>query len=159
MTRALLILTIYATSVCCVSCGNPSDQELLDRFRANSDDFRLLVSMLQEDADITRLTSENVFMSNDSNRVLPVERLAKYRWLMKKLHLDGGVHRDTVSSIRLIANSPMSRLWPTVEKSYLFSSDPSCRIVQATDDLNQTNNQEPVCKAINAQWYIRYETW
>jgi hypothetical protein len=153
----LLILFFLMISAGCVSI--PSDNEMERVFNANYAEFLQLSRMLEEDADLARLTWEgSVFMSNQSDRVLTVQRISAYRQLLSGLGLKGGVHRDDSSTVRLIVSYPVIG-WPTEEKSYVVSPGAKEPLFDNLDSLRYGTGNVQAYKRLGEHWYLSYARW
>lgn len=142
----------------CTSPGHPSDKEMMQRFSIHKADFVRLSVMLEEDKDIVRMTSDEIFFSGES-REIPRERLLEYRNLLKKLELDTGIHRDNVKSVRLIASSKGFPI-PNSEKSFVYSTEDVSPLVESLDHLGSDGKQLPVFKELEKDnWYLVFESW
>ena len=142
----------------CTSPGHPSDKELMQRFSIHKADFVRLSVMLEEDKDIVRMTSDEIFFSGES-RAIPRERLLEYQNLLKKLELHIGIHRDNVKSVRLIASS---NGFPTrnSEKSFVYSTEDVSPLVDSLDNFGSDGKQQPVFKELEEDnWYLVFESW
>ena len=158
-TTTFLLLAALTLVASCGLGAHPSDQALEQRLRSDEADFNRLVAMLKEDSDIVRLGEDFVFLSEDSNRLIPKERLDEYRRLFRKLGLEAGFHRSG-SKLRLIASSK-GMIIPNSEKSYVFSADELSPLVDSLERVIRDNrgDQPPVFKRLYGNWYIYYESW
>jgi hypothetical protein len=143
-----------------LGCGYPSDRELEKRFYENRTDFETLGSMLVEDIDIRVLDQDNIFYKGDSPRVISGERIEKYRRLMKKLRIDGGIARDYDGSASLIVKYK-GILIHTSGKGYYYSTGEVTPIVESLDEVirNERDDTRPTFKRIEGNWYLVYESW
>lgn len=154
------LLTIIVLVVGCSVNPHPTDQMLEQRLNSNQADFDKLVGMFNEDRDIVRLDYNYVFLSEDSNRNIPKERLDAYRHLFKKLELEGGFHRDGNNVIRLIASTG-GMFTANSEKSYVYSRNELSPLVDSLDRVikNDRGDQSPIYKKLHSNWYLYYESW
>jgi hypothetical protein len=158
MMKLGFILIFVTLFVVCI-LNYPSDEVLEQRFHSNKTEFEKLITMLNEDRDIVRLSFDNVFYKGESSHEVSEERLYEYRKLFKKLKLNAGIYRANESSVRLII---FKRGWLTnSEKSYLYSSIEPSIIVNSLDDIikNDPGNRRLVHKKIQDNWYLYYESW
>lgn len=155
-----LILAFLILIIGCGAFKHPSDTDMKQKFLSNKEDFFKLVKMLEEDKKIVRLDYEDVFYSDNSRGKISEEKLNEYRSLLRKLKLEAGIHRDNISSVRLIASTNRLSL-SNSEKSFLYSIDDVSPIVESLDQeiANDYGDHPPAYKKIDNNWYLVYESW
>lgn len=87
------VLLAIASLASCKALAHVSDEVLIEKFHSHQADFEKLVTMLEEDRGLVRLTADRVFFKNDTTSISN-ERLAEYRRLLKLLTLTDGITRD-----------------------------------------------------------------
>jgi len=156
------VVMAIAFLLCSISCStsHPTDYTLEQNLRLHQADFDKLVSMLNEDKDILRISDENVFFNEHSKHALPQERLNEYRHFFKKLELEGGVHREGNNTLIFIASN-RGLLIPNSGKTYVYTLQPPSPIVDSLDDIikSKTGDQTPIYKRLYGHWYLAYESW
>jgi hypothetical protein len=143
----------------CDTVAHPSDAVLIERFYRHQADFEKLVTMLDQDRDLVRITAKNVFLEKGATRQVPKERHDEYRRLLELLQLNGGIQRDKDGLI-LIA-SLKGIIIPNSSKSYLYALTEPSPLVESLDHVvsNNRGDQRPVYKRISGNWYLDYESW
>ena len=154
----VLVSLLLMTS--CSGAFLPSDKTLEERFRSNQAEFEKIIGMLNEDNDVVRITSKYVFLSENSTRQLPKERLDEYRRLMKELKLEGGIQRHDSERVLLIASASGIAL-PNAGKCYAYSLKEPQPIVESLDELikGSSGDHSLVYKKLRGNWYLCYESW
>ena len=124
-----------------LSCrsSHPSDYALEQNLRLHQADFNSLVSMLDEDKDVMRISDRYVFFKEHSGRVLPQERLAEYRRLFKKLQLEGGVHREGDDTLIFIASN-RGVVVPYSGKTYVYARQQPSPLVDSLDNIIKSDS-------------------
>jgi|SRR5207253_7033743 len=91
----LLFLISLTTCDCVVALQHPTDNVLLDNFRAHEEDFNTLIKMANEDSHVVRIASDFTWLDSNYNWPRPEaepgfskERWEKYRSLFKVLQLE-----------------------------------------------------------------------
>ncbi|MGH9949343.1 MAG: hypothetical protein ACRD6X_19390 [Pyrinomonadaceae bacterium] len=158
MNRIAGIFLVLIFALNCSYRGHPDEAELRRTFDEHKPDFYMLARMLDEDAEVVRISNENVFYGGTDERELSEDRIAKYRQTLAELGIENGIHRDNPTSVRFIASSK-GLLYPTSEKSYLYTMEQPKPVVESLDALVSSQKQSPVYSKIEDNWYLVYESW
>lgn len=156
-----MILVLLCFLVGCSGNPHPSDTTLEDNFRANEAHFEELLSMLNEDSRVVRISKRSAFLGSGADPRLPTERLDRYRELFRLLKLDAGVHRQDENTIRFVASSVENIFSGYSSKFYLYSTVEPSPLVESLDEVIKTKpgKHPPVFKKLYGNWYLGYESW
>ncbi len=143
-----------------IGCSFPSDRELESRFYENRTDFETLGVMLVEDKDVVVLDQDHIFYNGDTPKPISTERLARYRGLLAKLRIDGGIARGHDGSTSLIASYNGFPIRSS-GKGFYYSTSNVSPIAESLDSVirNDRGDTKPTFKRIEGNWYLVYESW
>lgn len=106
----MLPLALLAT--CRQRDAHPSDQQLLEEFRANRSAYSELLAMVREEPRVTRVANDFIWIDGfgsvtegERGRYLSDARLKRYRALFGELNLESGVIRYADGSVGFLRSS------------------------------------------------------
>lgn len=158
LNRYVCMLVAVILMAACGAGSHPPDEVLIERFNSHQADFEKLVTMLNEDPKLRRLTLERAYL-DPGGAPLPKARMAEYSRLLKLLHLQDGVTRD-YQGLHLIA-SHRGGVVPNSGKSYSYTLKEPSPLVDSLDAVIRQNSadQRLIWRRIAGNWYLSYEKW
>ena len=149
----------------------PSDQYLEDNFRANRADFERLITIIQEDNQLIRVSKNGelpdiAYQKNEN--IISKERLNEYQSLLNKVNVlnirvdrDNKIDNSNFSKIEFLVYE--SKGWMLgmggTYKYYIFTQQPPERLSDSLDKLKSSGNEGFAYKKISENWYFCLDIW
>ena len=154
----VILFSITAVLLGCGRLNHPSDQELIDNWRAHKSEFQQLLQMFIADKGLGRVAPDFTRPENPINVGVTQERLKAYRNLFNTLGLSAGVEgydeKETIwfhASTQGLAVSGSS-------KGYAYLSKKPVLLVENLEKYWSTDGKSfTAFKLIEGNWYLYFD--
>jgi hypothetical protein len=152
LTSTLLLFDHFV-----INHRHPSDADMIKKFYKHKAQFEELREMLLADKDVRGVNLKRIVLVNE-NKNIPEERIMKYRTLLSKLDLNGGV--GVSANRKNISFTSSLNGWAThnSEKGYMYTDIPieSTSIFSGLDTFKPHEIHSGV-RLIEKNWYLYYD--
>ena len=162
---------ILLGSICCLiygalgGCGIfnncPSDNALIERFRAHEADFRRLAQMFKEDVKLSEVDHKSAWVDYDTKTNLPQPRLDEYRRLMQKLGVQHIARGESSGRFYLLVWRESGVFIGGSSKFYIYADwlPPPSPLTDSLDALERSGHDAYAFRKFEESWYLHLDIW
>ena len=158
-TGRIKVIILICTVSFFVACDSPpSDEELIQRFYKNQEDFNKIIKMLERDSNIRAVKMRRVEYKDNSEPKISNEKLKEYHDILARLGIKSGVYRGHDGGIYFNVYAQPGILSGS-GKYYVFSAK-KYELVESLDVLENNPDFEGIrYRKLKENWYLTYSKW
>ena len=157
LTRRLSACLLLLALCGCGSSKHPSDERLIENFRAHKAEFDQLLRTFLADRGLTRVAEDFTRPDNAGVVGVSAESLKAYRRLFDRLGLKGGVEGPEPKEIVLFYASTQGLGVSGSSKGYAYCKERPPRLADDLDAYRPTDKESfTVFRHLEGNWYLYY---